>query len=1094
MRRIQLVVLALLLAAGLGGPAASGPLLEDYLNYARLGEQALPGGEEVSSTTAAPLGQTFAVAPGTGEIYRVGILANPERDSWAEDEKVTLTVYTSPAKTQSLGSYTIDGLTNRTQGIQGREGDRVLLFPVRAKLDGQASLYLELTVSGGDGNVRFRRAAAPYEGGSGYIGGQPQPWDIAFETHIKPVVDRDALYKSLWDRFNWDHAPLAPVKAAVDAGDNAKAVAELAKHFHNRRDLFRAWENVMTPTINPNADTSMGDRIIAGYLYSEEYKENIPWRKESYWAPDFHKYGRDFTPPTYSWHLDRVLSSIYTETGDEKYAREAINLRMQWILDNSPSPRVTGIPPNHQIWNELIAGGRAPGHGNLPYARLYNYPGWTDEERLVYFLFWHDNAEFLYRSNVGGNWGVQTAENCRNFGIDFPEYKMSPQYIEWGSKRLVELTRYTVRGDGTQNEAAIKYHAMIARRLKSLLDDHDSGRAPLAEKDVPELRDLLERMYVWMAYTLQPNNYVAMVADSWYENYSQELLEVARKLGRQDLVWIATQGREGKMPEEISKGFPDGGYFHMRSDFGGPGKTFTDARQMIVHNGGWVGSHGHWDLLGLNMYAYGRTLLVDPGGMWEHPDGSPPDYWKSNVHNMLVVRDGDCSRDPGITRWAPSTWFDYLDGVHHGYRKWDVQEVRRRIVFLKPDYWVIDDSMSNPQNPYQIDLTWNMLGSSVDIHPETQAATTTLPLGGNVTVIPLANQEVEVHKRPYVAPMDGFVDTTIVQYRMMSSNPRFTTVVYPFKAEKPNLVVSRINPDATLSDLITGVRIQNGDAVDAVFWGETSLGEVSFSEGAHRVNADMAAVRTVGIRNIQSFHLYQGRRFVFNGIELVRSDDRIGLLDVKYSPGRVDVILREPDPSVVIYVGNARNIVVNGTALANPRPYQGYLRLFPDLPRAIIIDNQSSGFRTVQDTNEWEIIGDPNAFRLSYVRHETDPGRHEAAGYSVDLNQPGRFRIDVFIPKTTTPKTDVMNYTLSGISNWTMDVAKPGSGVLGFQQNTADGTVTVQVNQQIVDNQWVPLGTANLRAGRHEFLMAANGTEIDGLYPAFDAVRLTPVN
>src|SRR5262249_43552987 len=77
-----------------------------------------------------------------------------------------------------------------------------------------------------------------------------------------------------------------------------------------------------------------------------------------------------------------------------------------------------------------------------------------------------------------------------------------------------------VRGDGTSTEAAIKYHAMVARRLKSMLEDHLSGRIHLEPELLGKLLKTTERMYEVMAYTLQPNDVVVMGGDSWDENYA----------------------------------------------------------------------------------------------------------------------------------------------------------------------------------------------------------------------------------------------------------------------------------------------------------------------------------------------------------------------------------------------------------------------------------------------------------------------------------------------------------------------------------------------------------------------------------------------
>src|SRR5205085_11502999 len=98
----------------------------------------------------------------------------------------------------------------------------------------------------------------------------------------------------------------------------------------------------------------------------------------------------------------------------------------------------------------------------------------------------------------------------------FPEWKMSRQYVDWGTHRLAEIVLRDVRGDGTSTEGSIKYHAMVARRLKGMLEDA-GGRISLEPALREKLLKTTERMYEVMAYTLQPNDIVVMCGDSWNE-------------------------------------------------------------------------------------------------------------------------------------------------------------------------------------------------------------------------------------------------------------------------------------------------------------------------------------------------------------------------------------------------------------------------------------------------------------------------------------------------------------------------------------------------------------------------------------------------
>lgn len=1101
-KQLTLSAIAVALSALIFPPSAAiaGPLLDDYLNYPRIGAEAKPGSGDASGQL---VGQDIDIPENTAEVFRIGVYALPDPPSWTPDETVTLTLYNSSAKTTRLGTYSIDGLTNKTDGLRYHDKDRLLLFSLRndpLKAPAYSAplprkLYFELSVKGGDGKVTYRTAASDYAAGQLHVDGATPGGDLAFEVDIKPMPDRIANLKKMYALLDLSRPGLSAVKAAVDAGEWDKAEHELAMHFHKRMDIWDAWKDVYQPKIDPNFDTTASDKFIEGYLKSEK-GEWIPWRNRGFWAPAYdEKYGKEWYPKGYTWHIERMLSAAYTATANPKYAQAAIRNHMLWMLDNSPNPEITGIEAPHQIWNELAAGGRAPGHGDLPYARMYYYKGWTDDERILWILTFYDNADYMYKSDEerhnGGNWLAQTAENTRNFGMKFPEFRKSPQFTAWGNVALADEALGSVRGDGTNNEAAIKYHAMIARRLKSLLEDEKNGLVTMKPERKAQLTDTLSRMYDHMAYTLQPDNRVVMYGDAWYEDYSAEVAEVSKTLiNRPDLLWIATQGKQGKPPAQISKSYPDGGFFIMRSDFGEKGQPFTDARQLFMHNGGWIGGHGHWDLTAINLYAYGRTLLVDPGGMWNPTTGEKPYYWKSNVHSMLVPESWDVTRSPGPTRWISAGGFDYLDSVHYGYDGRGIPEVRRRIVFLKPDYFVVDDTAA-AKEVLQWDQTWNILAGqdNVKIDPVSKTVRTTYASGGNLVIYPVVPTTFDIVTRKAEVPMDGTQPTTIEYFRTRTDRPHYTTVLYPYKGALPPLSCEALKADFSGSGA-TAVKIDNGRSVDYVVFGTKGGGEVSFGGKALTLDGEMLAVRTRG-KDVRAYSASNSRRVVSGGRELLRADQPVAMVDVRLDGASATISVREKDPSVVVWVGAATTITINGQKTSR-RPFKGYLRLFPDAVRAIVVDDSGAGFHRLTQTTEWETPGDPNGYAMSYTIHETDPGRHEAGSYSAALPKAGRYRLEVYIPKTTRQKSDTMDYTVKGASSWDLPVASAGGAIKDVRLDSARRLATVVVDQQKVDGKWVSLGTYTFPGSQITFLEASNQTQVDGLYPVFDAVRLVP--
>lgn len=1184
--------------------ATAGQLFDDYLNHVRPGPGTGPGKARLTVTGARPVGQTFTCPADVGEVYRIGV--RPVYDTWNQGERVTLTLFDSPAGTEKLGAYTIDEPTSRVQPYvmgsgseSGHVNDRVLYFQLRAPVKGGAKMLFQLSVEGGNASVEFEAFTNDtYAGGEAT--GAAGIADLSFECHVKPAPNREAnLRRFFTERLDVSRPELSAVKDAVDAADWERAISETVKHFHNRMDLWQDWKDVMVVSPDPNADTAQADRLVA-IAQGKPRPEGVNWRKESYWTPE--PPGGEGVPNLYTWHIARTLAAAYTATGRSEYARAAIDLQMQWILDN-PNPKVVfekpPFPYYFQLWNDRTAAARTPGHGDLVYARLYNFDGWTDDEKLVFFSFIEDNARWTYGATSGANWGVEAAKACYEFGVKFPEWKMSPRYVSWGTSRLAELVLKDVRGDGVSTEAAIKYHAMVARRLLGMLEDHNEGRIKLEDDLVPRLTKAVEGMYEHMAYTLQPDGYVVMCGDSWYENYSalgfgktcikdpaalamriresadpvsaflrrsmpalaaeastddpealagslmknlndiiqsgvliydparfaevklrpntarllqqtqtadhlvrlnrrlledaypgllrksyesSELYKAGEMLGRPDFVWIASQGEEGEHPKEVSKVFPHGGYFIMRSDFG-PNGGYTDARHLFIHNGGWWGSHGHWDFTSVNLYAYGRTLIIDPGQYAYEPPEGIDRYWQSSIHSMMVLDDGDVKREPGPSEWVTNSVIDWFDGRHYGYsHRSGVEYVRRRVAFLRPGYFLVDDSAGTTRDALWTQV-WNLTDPNARTDPRTKTIHTTFPDGGNVAIMSLDPGRLSVREAPGItAAEDNIPRTRILRLDQRTADPRFVSLVYPYSGHTaPKVEWERIPPDdPTLSNLFYSVRVTDHNGVDWAVFGKTGT-PVGYRGGRHRADADFAAVRMHKSGGVAAFAWAHGRELGFNGAIYARCEQNTAGLAVRYDNGRVLVETKDPHPSLVVRVGTSSTVVLNGAQLTNPVIKDGMCHLFASSPVTIVADDRDA-FETVTQTNEWTRVVDPGSYATGYTHHETDIGRHENGYYVFDVPQTRTYAVEVFLPSITMNPSDRVEYRIAAMGR----PAAVGGAVVGAREE--DGVWVLTVNQQEMSG-WVRLGEFALTRGPLR-INARNATDIDGLYFVADAMRL----
>ena len=158
--------------------------------------------------------------------------------------------------------------------------------------------------------------------------------------------------------------------------------------------------------------------------------------------------------------------------------------------------------------------------------------------------------------------------------------------------------------------------------------------------------------------------------------------------------------------ETASQLFEDGGYAVLRSD---PGPR---AHTLILDVGPlgcpFSAAHGHADLLALTCDVFGERCIVDPGMPTYGGDPKWRDAFRSTALHSSVVVDGLSQAEPAGTfswsthprarlrSWVSNDAFDFVDGAHDAYAlRCDGLIHRRRVVFVKPRYWIVVDDLED---------------------------------------------------------------------------------------------------------------------------------------------------------------------------------------------------------------------------------------------------------------------------------------------------------------------------------------------------------------------------------------------------------------
>jgi len=401
------------------------------------------------------------------------------------------------------------------------------------------------------------------------------------------------------------------------------------------------------------------------------------------------------------------LAHAFTETGDENFLAAWERLVSSWI-QRVPVGWDSSDVAARRVQNWLYAWQRfasAPGFRGLS-------PGL--DEQLAGSVA--EQAAFV-RANLS------PARNHRTFELYTlllvplalpqadPGGKLLAEAIDGLYENLIE----DVLPDGVHCEASTHYHLLA---LRSFLGARENARR--FDLRFPDGYDRhLEQACEFAVHCHRPDGRIPALSDSDTGSYAPLLELAAVLLGRPDFLYAATAGAEGTPPGRRYASFPTGGFFFQRSGWGDQRLGFDEERFLVFDCGPLgAGGHGHYDLLGIEVAAGGRPLLIDPG-RFTYAEESP--NWRrwfkgTAAHNTVCVDgldqtpyrrrkpEGPVAEGRFLGRMS-ATGLDVLHGEATS-PCYDAVHTRR-VVFVGDEYWLVEDRLSAPTR-HRYDLRFHL--------------------------------------------------------------------------------------------------------------------------------------------------------------------------------------------------------------------------------------------------------------------------------------------------------------------------------------------------------------------------------------------------
>ncbi len=511
-------------------------------------------------------------------------------------------------------------------------------------------------------------------------------------THLKQM-SRNDLFHAL---RSFDESGMAEDAFAWKAMEllDPQRIPDLAEAI-DEKDLPRALNAVSAACgqLPPAEKTEQGR--TAAKVADDVLKHRFTFYGETHQLPD--NIDWEFNPGTAHWghdlHRFSYLSPLvqsFHNTGDDRYARKAVDLILDWITkcDFARSFVIEKYAFGSYLNLAIHAGAWSRTVNALAACAMVE-----PAELLRILKSLHDHLAYLQIVTNGhsGNWPTIGCMGMLATLENLPVFRDTARFAGYCRSALHDQIAEQVLPDGVQDELTPHYHQCVVRNL---VNARRSLRT-LGDDLTPETLAILRKMVHYSRQTIMPDG-------------SKHLAFNDSDPGSVPLLCARTT-EEG--PEESSSPvrepgpelFPYAGVAFLRQ------RPEKGDLYMAFDAGPFGRSHQHEDKLGFWLFAYGRNFLVDPGRhLYDRSAASYYNYLISTRAHSTILVDG-CGQN---SRACPETWiagkpldvgWSVKEGEIRAAGSYDLgygpkNEVNvihhREIVFVGERCWIVFDTLT----------------------------------------------------------------------------------------------------------------------------------------------------------------------------------------------------------------------------------------------------------------------------------------------------------------------------------------------------------------------------------------------------------------
>lgn len=617
-------------------------------------------------------------------------------------------------------------------------------------------------------------------------------------------LSAQSLNREVFSMINLDYPGLEEVKSCYHKGREDKAAQALLKYYRLRKGIQNPNLDMNSITISEReqkwADEALEHTFYVhdGYQPSFNYGKDINWchwpvkDNELRWQLHRHKW---FTP----------MGKAYQLSKDEKYAREWTHQYMDWVQKNplvlidkaeyemTGTEEVKGEAENVRFaWRPLETAHRLEDQINQ-FSLFIQSPSFTPTFLSEFLVNYHKHAiHTLGNYSDEGNHLLFEAQRMVYAGTFFPEFKDAAQWRKSGIDILNREIKKQVYDDGGQYELDLHYHAACINIFcKALLMADANG----FRKEFPEhYIYTIENMIQFYMNVCFPDYTNPCFSDSKRGNPGAELRNYQswHKLfpDNQQILYFATEGKQGKAPENLSKGFLNSGFFTFRNGWQ------EDATVMVVKAGPKGAWHCQPDNGTFELWFNGKNLFPDSGSYIYAGEGEVMKlrnwFRQTRVHNTLTLDNRNLETTESVTRlWQPEGDAQILVTENAGYKN---LTHRRSVFFVDGEYFAIVDEARGTATG-NIDLHYQLCDGEVKSNAAQHILVSEFEEDSQVKLQCFGPEDCRMKEEEgwYSTAYRQRKERTAVAFGVQKKDEnaiRYVTLIYPFNKMKKAPVLS----------------------------------------------------------------------------------------------------------------------------------------------------------------------------------------------------------------------------------------------------------------------------------------------------------------